>query len=179
MFSFFTILQWKMCALFGFVQNIPVGLLLDNDLPLSLQRVMFGIWIQWRWSPSQATRQYRKPWVWHWCKILLPSQPLSISRCLHRESHWQITKESKQGRGGKVICVLMHCVTFCWLVFPSCVLQSLIQMITGLSKEWQYLLSFMVVSGLYWRMYILKCVEVAFPTDTVSKCAVFRKKLYF
>lgn len=82
---------------------------------LSLQRVMFGIWILWRWSPSQAIRQYRKPWVWRWCKILLPSQLLSISRCLHRESHWQIIKESKQKKNGERVSVLVS--NKCHLLF--------------------------------------------------------------
>lgn len=92
---------------------------------LSLQRVMFGIWIRWRWSPSQAIRQYRKPWVWRWCKILLPSQLLSISRFLHRESHWQIIKESKQKRMGREYLSLSPTnVTCC---FSSYFLQSLLQ----------------------------------------------------
>lgn len=125
---------------------------------LSLQRVMFGIWIRWRWSPSQVTRQYRKPWVWRWCKILLPSQLLSISRCLHRESHWQIIKESKQKKNGERVSVLVsnkcHLLLSC---FSSYVLQSLFQMILGLRKE-QRLLSLEVASNLqYWRMNILRC----------------------
>lgn len=62
---------------------------------LSTQHAMCSTSTRWRWSPWQALRPSPRPSLRRWLPLphLLPLS--CTSRCRHKASHWQTTRESK------------------------------------------------------------------------------------
>lgn len=69
--------------------------LLKKKTLLSSQHAMCSTSTRWRWSPWQALRPLPRPSLRRW--LPPPHLPplLCTSRCRHKASHWQTTRESK------------------------------------------------------------------------------------
>lgn len=90
------ITAWEMSSkLTFFPLTFEQFLCLKKKPLLSSQHAMCSTSTRWRWSPWQALRPLPRPSLRPW-RPLPHLLPLSCtSRCRHKASHWQTTRESK------------------------------------------------------------------------------------